>query len=165
MSEHAPIPRMRDIEKHFGNVIALAGVSVDVYPGECHCLPGDNGAGNSTFIKAMSGVHKPTKGEILFRGKPMDFANPRDAMEAGIATVYEDLADDPAHVGDAQLLHGARADRGTRKRFDTETASRVTMEEMRRASTCARTRRSARCRAASARPWPSHERSFSGRRC
>jgi simple sugar transport system ATP-binding protein len=83
---------MKNIEKHFGSVIALAGVSVDVYPGECHCLLGDNGAGKSTFIKTMSGVHKPTKGEILFEGKPMHFEDPRDAMDAGIATVHQHLA-------------------------------------------------------------------------
>ena len=91
-TEHAPIVQMKDIEKHFGSVIALAGVSLDVFPGECHCLLGDNGAGKSTFIKTMSGVHKPTKGEIYFEGKPMQFERPRDSISAGIATVYQDLA-------------------------------------------------------------------------
>lgn len=87
-----PIIRMTNIEKHFGSVIALAGVTVDFYPGECHCLLGDNGAGKSTFIKTMAGVHKPTSGEIIFEGKPMQFDDPRDAIAAGIATVYQDLA-------------------------------------------------------------------------
>jgi len=73
-------------------VIALNGVSFDVKPGECHCLLGDNGAGKSTFIKTMSGVHKPTSGQIMFEGKEMSFNSPRDSMEAGIATVYQDLA-------------------------------------------------------------------------
>jgi simple sugar transport system ATP-binding protein len=67
--DHNPIVEMKDIEKHFGPVIALNGVSFDVRPGECHCLLGDNGAGKSTFIKTMSGVHKPTSGKILFEGK------------------------------------------------------------------------------------------------
>ena len=69
-----PSSKMRDprVQKHFGSVIALAGVSVDIYfAGECHCLLGDNGAGKSTFIKTMSGVHKPTAGEILLR-RPAD---------------------------------------------------------------------------------------------
>ncbi|MEY1554307.1 ATP-binding cassette domain-containing protein [Yoonia sp. R2331] len=88
----APLIQMKNIEKHFGSVIALAGVSVDVIPGECHCLLGDNGAGKSTFIKTMSGVHQPTAGEILFEGQPMNFADPRDAMAAGIATVHQHLA-------------------------------------------------------------------------
>ena len=89
---NTPILEMKDIEKHFGAVVALSGVSFDIYAGECHCLLGDNGAGKSTFIKTMSGVFKPTRGEILFEGKPMSFASPRDAMAAGIATVYQDLA-------------------------------------------------------------------------
>ena len=87
-----PIIRMINIEKHFGRVIALAGVTVEVFPGECHCLLGDNGAGKSTFIKTMSGVHQPTKGEIYFEGKPLHFDDPRDAMAAGIATVHQHLA-------------------------------------------------------------------------
>ena len=87
-----PIIHMENIQKHFGNVIALNGVTFDVTPGECHCLLGDNGAGKSTFIKTMSGVHKPTAGKIFFEGKPLAFDSPRDAMEAGIATVFQDLA-------------------------------------------------------------------------
>jgi simple sugar transport system ATP-binding protein len=90
--DHNPIVEMTDIAKHFGPVIALNGVSFDVRPGECHCLLGDNGAGKSTFIKTMSGVHKPTSGKIMFEGREMNFDSPRDAMEAGIATVYQDLA-------------------------------------------------------------------------
>jgi simple sugar transport system ATP-binding protein len=90
--EQQPIIQMKNIEKHFGSVIALSGVSLDVLPNECHCLLGDNGAGKSTFIKTMSGVHKPSAGQILFEGKPMDFQRPRDAINAGIATVYQDLA-------------------------------------------------------------------------
>ena len=80
--ETAPIIEMKNIEKHFGAVIALSGVSLTVFPGECHCLLGDNGAGKSTFIKTMSGVHKPSKGEIFFEGKPLNFAFPRDAIDA-----------------------------------------------------------------------------------
>ncbi|MGB0968224.1 MAG: ATP-binding cassette domain-containing protein, partial [Halocynthiibacter sp.] len=87
-----PILEMREIQKHFGNVIALAGVSFDVRPGECHCLLGDNGAGKSTFIKTMSGVHQPTKGTMVVDGEDVTFASPREAMNAGIATVYQDLA-------------------------------------------------------------------------
>ncbi|WP_282047762.1 ATP-binding cassette domain-containing protein, partial [Roseibium album] len=80
-----------DIQKHFGPVIALNGVTVSVKAGECHCLLGDNGAGKSTFIKTMSGVHKPTHGKILIEGREVNFESPRDAMTAGIATVYQDL--------------------------------------------------------------------------
>ncbi|MEM7695380.1 MAG: ATP-binding cassette domain-containing protein [Pseudomonadota bacterium] len=130
----APIVQMREIEKHFGSVIALAGVSVDVYPGECHCLLGDNGAGKSTFIKTMSGVHKPTKGEILFEGKPMNFGDPRDAISAGIATVYQDLAMIPLMSVTRNFFMGNEPQKrvGPFKFFDHKTANRVTMDEMRK---------------------------------
>ncbi len=131
-TEHAPIIEMRNIEKHFGSVIALAGVSVDLFPGECHCLLGDNGAGKSTFIKTMSGVHKPTAGEIRFEGKPMNFSDPRDAIAAGIATVYQDLAMIPLMSVSRNFFMGNEPLRrvGPLKLFDHEYANRVTMEEM-----------------------------------
>ena len=64
----APLFEMQNVEKHFGTVIALGGVNFSVSEGECHCLLGDNGAGESTLIKAMSGVHSPTSGRLLMRG-------------------------------------------------------------------------------------------------
>lgn len=132
-NEHAPIVQMKNIEKHFGSVIALAGVSLEVYPGECHCLLGDNGAGKSTFIKTMSGVHKPTAGEIFFEGKPMNFDRPRDAISAGIATVYQDLAMIPLMSVSRNFFMGNEPLRkvGPLKFFDHEYANEVTMNEMR----------------------------------
>lgn len=129
-----PIVHMEGIEKHFGNVIALAGVSFDVRAGECHCLLGDNGAGKSTFIKTMSGVHKPTKGTIHFEGKPMSFDSPRDSMEAGIATVFQDLAMIPLMSVTRNFFMGREPTkgRGLFKRFDTETASKAAIEEMKK---------------------------------
>jgi simple sugar transport system ATP-binding protein len=108
--QHAtPIIEMKNIEKHFGSVIALAGVSVDVYPGECHCLLGDNGAGKSTFIKTMSGVHNPDGGRDLVRRQADAFRRPARCDPPGIATVLSGPGDDPADVGQPQLLHGQRA--------------------------------------------------------
>ncbi len=129
-----PIIQMREIEKHFGSVIALAGVSVDVHAGECHCLLGDNGAGKSTFIKTMSGVHKPTHGEILFEGQAMHFADPRDAISAGIATVHQHLAMIPLMSVSRNFFMGNEPIKsiGPLKLFDHEYANRVTMEEMRK---------------------------------
>ncbi|MGI9380011.1 MAG: ATP-binding cassette domain-containing protein [Methyloligellaceae bacterium] len=129
-----PIVQMKDIEKHFGNVIALAGVSFDVRAAECHCLLGDNGAGKSTFIKTMSGVHKSTAGEIYFEGKPMSFGSPRDSMEAGIATVYQDLAMIPLMSVTRNFFMGREPTkgRGLFKRFDTDEANRIAVEEMRK---------------------------------
>ncbi|PVA05532.1 ATP-binding cassette domain-containing protein [Thalassorhabdomicrobium marinisediminis] len=132
MSE--PIIQMKNIEKHFGSVIALAGVSVDIFPGECHCLLGDNGAGKSTFIKTMSGVHKPTKGEIVFDGKPMNFARPRNAMAAGIATVHQHLAMIPLMSVSRNFFMGNEPIRkiGPIRLFDHEHANTVTMEAMKK---------------------------------
>lgn len=87
-----PLIEVRDLRKQFGHVIALAGVSLRVHEGEVLCLLGDNGAGKSTLIKTLSGVHRPTSGEFLVGGSPIAFASPRDALDAGIATVYQDLA-------------------------------------------------------------------------
>ncbi|WBU56187.1 ATP-binding cassette domain-containing protein [Paracoccus sediminicola] len=128
-----PIIHMENIKKHFGNVIALNGVTFDVRPGECHCLLGDNGAGKSTFIKTMSGVHKPTSGEIFFEGKPLSFDSPRDAMEAGIATVFQDLAMIPLMSVTRNFFMGREPKKGgIVKRFDIDRANEITMEEMRK---------------------------------
>ncbi|MBL8563237.1 MAG: sugar ABC transporter ATP-binding protein [Gemmobacter sp.] len=129
-----PIIRLDSIEKHFGNVIALNGVSFDVRPGECHCLLGDNGAGKSTFIKTMSGVHRPTKGTITFEGRPMSFASPRAAMEAGIATVFQDLAMIPLMAVSRNFFMGREPTRGwgPTRRIDLAQMNAVTMAEMRK---------------------------------
>jgi simple sugar transport system ATP-binding protein len=92
MMSDASIMKLKDIHKSFGNVDALKGVSISINKGECHCLFGDNGAGKSTFIKIMSGVHQPTTGQISINGKDIVINNPRDAIDSGIATVYQDLA-------------------------------------------------------------------------
>ncbi|WP_313200480.1 ATP-binding cassette domain-containing protein [Rhizobium sp.] len=130
----APIIHMENIKKHYGNVIALNGVTFDVRAGECHCLLGDNGAGKSTFIKTMSGVHKPTEGSITFEGKPLSFGSPRDAMEAGIATVFQDLAMIPLMSVTRNFFMGREPTkgRGIFKRFDLDTANEITMAEMRK---------------------------------
>jgi len=86
------ILQLEDISKYFGPVIALNGVTLRLRRGEVHCLLGDNGAGKSTLIKTLAGVHLPEKGQYLVNGKPVKFASPREALDAGIATVYQDLA-------------------------------------------------------------------------
>jgi simple sugar transport system ATP-binding protein len=88
----APLIELRGVDKYFGKVIALQGVSMAVEPGEIHCLLGDNGAGKSTLIKILSGVHLPSAGEILVEGRPVAFSSPRRALDLGIATVYQDLS-------------------------------------------------------------------------
>ena len=87
-----PLIEVRDIVKHFGPVVALNGVSMTVHAGEVMCLLGDNGAGKSTLIKTLSGVHRPSSGDFRVEGTPVAFASPRQALDIGIATVYQDLA-------------------------------------------------------------------------
>ncbi|NOX41624.1 MAG: sugar ABC transporter ATP-binding protein [Alphaproteobacteria bacterium] len=130
----APLIEMKNIEKHFGSVIALGGVSFDVRAGECHCLLGDNGAGKSTFIKTMAGVHKPSAGTILFEGVEMDFKSPRDAMTAGIATVYQDLAMIPLMSVTRNFWMGNEPIKkvGPFKIMDFARANQVTMDEMKK---------------------------------
>lgn len=83
---------LRGIEKQFGHVKALQGVDFDIAEAEVVALVGDNGAGKSTLIKIISGAYQPDAGGILIDGQPVQFQNPKDALEAGIATVYQNLA-------------------------------------------------------------------------
>jgi D-xylose transport system ATP-binding protein len=87
-----PLVAMRNINVAFGGVKAVDGVSVDVRPGEVMGLVGGNGAGKSTLMRALSGAHKADSGEILFDGRPVTIANPRDAKNVGIETIYQTLA-------------------------------------------------------------------------
>ncbi|MET3767858.1 D-xylose transport system ATP-binding protein [Marisediminicola sp. UYEF4] len=83
---------LRNVEKHFGGVQALRGVTMNVPAGKVTAIIGDNGAGKSTLIKCLSGIHEPTSGELLVDGAPVKIASPRDSRALGIETVYQDLA-------------------------------------------------------------------------
>jgi simple sugar transport system ATP-binding protein len=127
-----PILELRNIEKHFGMLIALAGVSFALNEGEVHCLLGDNGAGKSTLIKTMSGVHKPTRGQIFLDGKDVRFENARAAIDSGIATVFQDLAMIPLMSVTRNFFLGREPKKnfGPFKFLDFATADRIAMEEM-----------------------------------
>lgn len=86
-----PVLSVRDIQKNFGGVQALKGVSLDVMPGEVVGLVGDNGAGKSTLVKIVSGVHRPTSGRLVLGGEEVEFGSPAEARSAGVETVYQDL--------------------------------------------------------------------------
>jgi simple sugar transport system ATP-binding protein len=88
----APVVELRDISKSFGHVHALNGVTLRVYAGQVTCLVGDNGAGKSTLIQILAGVHRPDAGQLLVGGELAEFRSPRDALEQGISTVFQDLA-------------------------------------------------------------------------
>jgi simple sugar transport system ATP-binding protein len=83
---------VRKVSKAFGAVQALNQVSFDVHPGQVVALAGDNGAGKSTIIKAISGVFRHDAGDILLGGQPISFSTPHEARENGIETIYQDLA-------------------------------------------------------------------------
>ncbi|NGO46994.1 ATP-binding cassette domain-containing protein [Streptomyces ureilyticus] len=90
--DEKPIVELRGAGKSYGNIRALHGVTLSVLPGRVTCVLGDNGAGKSTLIKIISGLHQHTEGEFLVDGEPVKFSTPREALDKGIATVYQDLA-------------------------------------------------------------------------
>jgi fructose transport system ATP-binding protein len=96
VSAPAAILEARGLVKSYGQVVALDGADIELYPGEILAIIGDNGAGKSTLIKALSGAIHPDDGEISLDGVPVRFRSPRDARRAGIETVYQDLAVAPA---------------------------------------------------------------------
>lgn len=87
-----PILEARGITKNFGHVEALRGADFTAHAGEITALIGDNGAGKSTLVKILSGVYRPTAGEILIHGRPVQFDSPAAAHAAGLETVYQDLS-------------------------------------------------------------------------
>jgi simple sugar transport system ATP-binding protein len=88
----APLVRLTDAGKHYGNILALQGVTLEVSGGEVTCVLGDNGAGKSTLIKIIAGLHQHDHGTYEVDGEPVRFNSPREALNRGIATVYQDLA-------------------------------------------------------------------------
>lgn len=87
-----PIFSLREISKHYGAVVAVEGVDLDVHRGDVLALCGDNGAGKSTLIKIMSGAETPTGGTLRLNGTEVTFGSPHDALAQGVATIYQDLA-------------------------------------------------------------------------
>ena len=87
-----PLVKLAHAGKHYGNILALQDVSLDVSAGEVTCVLGDNGAGKSTLIKIIAGLHQHSEGTYEVEGEPVHFSSPREALDRGIATVYQDLA-------------------------------------------------------------------------
>ena len=100
LTEHAdatlhkgePLIEMDNIGKSYGAIRALQGINLRVNAGEVACVLGDNGAGKSTLIKIIAGLHQHNEGTYEVEGVPVQFGSPREALDHGIATVYQDLA-------------------------------------------------------------------------
>ncbi|MGH2417105.1 MAG: ATP-binding cassette domain-containing protein, partial [Candidatus Limnocylindria bacterium] len=128
----APLIEARKIVKYFGSVVALHEVSLAVAAGEVLCLLGDNGAGKSTLIKTLSGVHAPSSGQIVIEGQPVVMTGPRDALDRGIATVFQDLAMIPLMSITRNFFMGREPGRGRGPLggFDVGDANRIAKDEM-----------------------------------
>jgi simple sugar transport system ATP-binding protein len=92
MSDHTPILEIRDVSKHYGGLRALHEVTLHAHAGEVVGLVGDNGAGKSTLLKIIAGAQLPSSGDVVIDGVPRHFTRPTEAVDAGITTVYQDLA-------------------------------------------------------------------------
>ena len=123
---------VRDIGKRYGNIIALSDVSTSVRGGEVTCVLGDNGAGKSTFIKILAGEHQHTDGQLLVDGQECSFSSPREALDAGIATVYQDLAVVPLMPVWRNFFLGSeiRKGFGPMSRLDIAQMKRITKDEL-----------------------------------
>ncbi len=121
------------VSKLFGSVIALDDVTLRLKRGEVHCLLGDNGAGKSTLIKILAGVHPASRGTYRVDGAPVGFASPRDALDRGIATVYQDLALVPLMSVSRNFFLGREPTRtawGMFRVFDRRLAARVASDKL-----------------------------------
>ena len=132
MEEQKPLIEINNLVKRFGQFTALNGVSLKIYPGEVHALLGDNGAGKSTLIKVLSGVHHPSAGEIKIEGEKVNFLSPKDSSEAGIGTVYQDLALNPLTTVTRNFFLGREVIKGFRLfgLMDFKKMNQITTNEM-----------------------------------
>mgnify|MGYP001139697063 CR=1 FL=1 len=126
-----PLLRLRNIEKHFGAVQALAGVDFDVPAGQVTALVGDNGAGKSVLVKTIAGIHEADGGEIFWEGRPVHIRDPRDSAALGIEVVYQDLAlCDNLDVVQNMFLGRERVLNGLLDEDDMEKAAANTLAEL-----------------------------------
>ncbi|MFE9444403.1 ATP-binding cassette domain-containing protein [Streptomyces sp. NPDC006602] len=131
--DDAPVVELKAAGKAYGNIRALHGVSLTVHPGKVTCVLGDNGAGKSTLIKIISGLHQHTAGEFLVDGRAVRFSTPRDALDKGIATVYQDLATVPLMPVWRNFFLGSEMTRGPWpvRRLDIEKMKKTADTELR----------------------------------
>ncbi|MER7173291.1 ATP-binding cassette domain-containing protein [Streptomyces mesophilus] len=136
-SAKAPVPgealvSLEDVSKYYGNIRALEGVSLEAHAGEVTCVLGDNGAGKSTLIKIIAGLHQHDAGTFRIEGEEVRLTKPREALDRGIATVYQDLAVVPLMPVWRNFFLGSEPTKGAGpfKRMDVELMRRTTREEL-----------------------------------
>ncbi|MFI6851129.1 ATP-binding cassette domain-containing protein [Streptomyces sp. NPDC050416] len=132
-AEDRALVELRGAGKSYGNIRALHGVDLKVFPNQVTCVLGDNGAGKSTLIKIISGLHQHTEGEFLVDGEPVRFSTPREALDKGIATVYQDLAVVPLMPVWRNFFLGSEMTKGPwpLRRLDIEKMKKTADEELR----------------------------------
>ncbi|MET9568875.1 ATP-binding cassette domain-containing protein [Streptomyces virginiae] len=128
----AALVKLTGVSKYYGNIRALQDVSLEVSAGEITCVLGDNGAGKSTLIKIISGLHRHDAGTFEIEGEESVLANPRAALDHGIATVYQDLAVVPLMPVWRNFFLGSEPTkgRGPLRRLDVESMRRTTRAEL-----------------------------------
>ncbi|WP_433462592.1 ATP-binding cassette domain-containing protein [Spirillospora sp. CA-128828] len=125
----APLIRLTGVGKNYGNVIALRDVTLEASAGEVTCVLGDNGAGKSTLIKVVAGLHRHDTGTYEVQGEGVSFGSPREALDRGIATVYQDLAVVPLMPVWRNFFLGSEKRKGF-GRMDIDFMRRTTHGEM-----------------------------------
>jgi simple sugar transport system ATP-binding protein len=123
---------LKSMSKHFGGIVAVRNVSMAIDYGEVTCLLGDNGAGKSTLIKVMSGVHRPSAGELRMDGAKVEFVSPRAARARGVATVHQDVGTFPLMDVGRNFFVGREPERGRGlfRRIDRKRAGEIAVEQM-----------------------------------
>jgi simple sugar transport system ATP-binding protein len=132
LNAQAPLIETRNIGKNYGSIIALQDVSTRVDAGSVTCVLGDNGAGKSSLIKILAGAQDYNSGELLVDGSPVHFGSPRDALDRGIATVYQDLAVVPMMPVWRNFFLGSEPTKGSGlfKRLDVAGMKRTALAEL-----------------------------------
>lgn len=127
-----PMLELNSVSKYYGNVVALNDVSLSIDGGRVTCVLGDNGAGKSTLIKVLAGRYRPDGGNFRFEGEDVHFASPRDSLERGISTVYQDLTVASLMPIWRNFFLGSEltAGRGVLKRLDVKRMQSVCKQEM-----------------------------------
>ncbi|MFK4071144.1 ATP-binding cassette domain-containing protein [Streptomyces sp. NPDC029674] len=130
--ERTPLVELDDVSKYYGNIRALEGVSLEVHAGEISCVLGDNGAGKSTLIKIIAGLHKHDAGTFRIEGEDTRLSSPREALDLGIATVYQDLAVVPLMPVWRNFFLGSEPTKGTGpfRRMDVDLMRETTRAEL-----------------------------------